>query len=236
MRHRSTNFRFQRLGAMMRGASPGRRPRAVLAASAATALALLVSAAPAGAQVHQPKEVFGSAAQPTFTTPEEMAVIPEGLPGEGDLLVIDAGAQTLRRFKPNGEADPFAALGTNTIDGVGVGACAYPPTPSTDCDKTPQNGLAFGTRLNTQVAVAPASAAAGTAATSTSPPASSRPGPDRRLFRSGQVPGPADGIERRSLQARPAGSRSILPAPSTLATSTRGSTCSPPTPTRRSKP
>ena len=35
--------------------------------------------------------------------------------------MIDVSAKTISRFKPNGEADPFAALGTNVIDGMGSG-------------------------------------------------------------------------------------------------------------------
>ena len=88
-----------------------------------------------------------------------MAVIPAGLAGEGDLLVIDASAKTISRFKPNGEADPFAALGSNVIDGMGSGSgpgsggsCV---PVSLECDETPQNGLAFGNVFTTEIAIAP---------------------------------------------------------------------------------
>jgi hypothetical protein len=143
------------------GDAPSHRFAAPLALFAALATIALAPAS-ASAQVHQPKEVFGTAAQPSFVEADKMAVIPAGLPGAGDLLVADAGTQTISRFKPNGEPDPFAALGTNTIDGKGSGGCSFPPTPSAECDQTPQNGLAFETSFTTQIAVAPAGAAAGT--------------------------------------------------------------------------
>ena len=121
--------------------------------------ALLLLAAPASAAKQRPfLEVFGSAAEPTFEFPSLLAVDPN----TGDVLVGDArpkGSETIRRFKPNGEPDPFPALGTNVIDGKGSGACAYPPTPSPDCDKTEQNGIEVSTfgGKSQQIAVSPVS-------------------------------------------------------------------------------
>jgi Tol biopolymer transport system component len=77
------------------------------------------------------KEVFGSAAQPTFTNPTGLAVDQ----GTGDLLVMDRGAGTISRFKPNGEPDDFSALGTNVISG------------------TPGGPLVFGAASEAEVAV-----------------------------------------------------------------------------------
>jgi hypothetical protein len=59
-------------------------------------------------------ETFGSVDQPTFTKALDLVV--DG--SNGDLLVYDGGAGEIRRFKPNGEPDPFSALGTNTITGL----------------------------------------------------------------------------------------------------------------------
>jgi hypothetical protein len=74
------------------------------------------------------KETFGSAAQPSFETPAALAV-----DSAGDLLVVDLEAKTVSRFKSDGTADEFSALGTNVIDGLAGGA-----------DETPQKGLSFG--------------------------------------------------------------------------------------------
>ncbi len=121
------------------GASPGAGgsgaparlalPLALLAALAVAAL----SAAPAEAvKVHVFKEVFGSAAKPTFAGATGMAV-----DGSGRLLVIDSGiesssAGTVSRFNPDGTPANFSALGTNVIDGQG------------GADATPQGELRFG--------------------------------------------------------------------------------------------
>jgi hypothetical protein len=95
---------------------------------------------------------FGSSAQPAFTKPAGMTVDPSN----GDLLVIDAVDQTLSRFKPNGEPDPFSSLAGNVIDG-------HPG----EQDATPQGEILSteipGNPIEAQVAVAPAGAAGGTA-------------------------------------------------------------------------
>jgi hypothetical protein len=109
---------------------------------AASSLALLFAAAPAHAlQTHLFEETFGSAEVPTLD-----GVVAGGVavdPATGDLLVIEAGKSVIRRFKPNGEPDPFTALGSNTIDGkkgVGGKECAE---EAASCDQTPQNGFMF---------------------------------------------------------------------------------------------
>ncbi len=139
--------------------------------------ALALAAAPAQAtKVHLFKETFGSAAQPEFLAPG-----PDLLdPASGDLLVIDFRelvAPTVSRFKPNGEADPFAALGSNTIDGTRgpggqkrteeeVGCATASAEEPASCDETPQNGLVlgkgsgFGASDESQLAIAPPSAGA----------------------------------------------------------------------------
>ncbi|MFL5874260.1 MAG: hypothetical protein ACJ75T_12425, partial [Solirubrobacterales bacterium] len=90
---------------------------------------------PAGAsKTHLFEETFGSAAKPGFSEVNGLAVDQ----GTGDLLVYDAGANTLSRFHADGTASNFAALGTNVIDGKGGGQC---PSVSADCDQTPQNGF-----------------------------------------------------------------------------------------------
>ena len=112
---------------------------------------------------HLLQETFGSAAQPTFAKPTAIAVDP----ASGDVLVADIKTQTIQRFKPNGEPDPFSVLGTNTIDAKGSGSgpgktgvhpCAAPI--ATECDETPQNGLFL---IEAQIAIAPPGSVAGTA-------------------------------------------------------------------------
>lgn len=140
--------------ARTRSATP--RPRAAgwaLTALAALAsgvcVALCAAAGASAADVNPFVEVFGGAATPSFSDPEALAVEQSS----GDLLVVDAGAGTVSRFKPNGEAAPFSALGTNVIDGKdGPGAQPCVDEPSS-CDATPQNGLSFGAAPEVQVAV-----------------------------------------------------------------------------------
>ena len=117
------------------------------------------SAVPADLFTYNPPhpllETFGSASQPTFTKPAGMAVDP----ASGDLYVIDLSEEglngTLHRFEPNGEPDPFSALGTNVIDGAG----GEDATPS---GEVLGNEGFFGF-METQVAIAPPDAAGGTA-------------------------------------------------------------------------
>jgi hypothetical protein len=119
----------------------GRGVRVSLAVASMTVLTVLAfGAAPASAgQTHVFEEVFGSAAQPTFVTAYSLEVHQ----ASGDVIVLDASAKTIRRFKPNGEPDPFSALSTNVIDGAGPGA-----------DETPENGFTFSSALGeAQIAV-----------------------------------------------------------------------------------
>jgi hypothetical protein len=113
------------------------------------ALLLLPSSALA-AEAHPFLGAFGAASQPSFAEAEGLAVDQSN----GDLLVIDGEANTVSRFKPNGEPDPFSALGTNVIDaskGPGGKPCAEEPA---SCDLNEENpGLTFGTPGEVQIAV-----------------------------------------------------------------------------------
>jgi hypothetical protein len=111
----------------------------------------LLSPASAGAAgSHLFKEIFGSANQPSFGQTAGVTVIQSN----GDLLVIDTASnkETISRWTPSGESDPFPALGTNVIDGKGSAPLPCTP-PSVNCDRTPLNGLTFGGPGNAQVAV-----------------------------------------------------------------------------------
>ncbi|MBS1884238.1 MAG: hypothetical protein JSS97_14930 [Actinobacteria bacterium] len=90
-------------------------------------------------------------------------------PATGDLYVIDLEDQTLHRFKPNGEPDPFSGLGgTNVIDGKkgpGGKPCAEEPA---SCDVVPGVEEILSTESpdtgeEVQVAIAPPGSAGGTA-------------------------------------------------------------------------
>ncbi len=108
----------------------GNTPRPLLAlAGALAALALIPAPAQAGL-VHPFEEVFGSAAQPTFSTPAGIAVDQSS----GDVLVIEAGADRIARYHADGTPANFSALGSNFIDGA----------PG-EADATPQGGLGFAT-------------------------------------------------------------------------------------------
>ena len=100
------------------------------------AMALMTSTAGA-AESHAFLGTFGTAAQPSFGSPAGLAVDQSS----GDLLVIDTSAGTVSRFNPDGTPANFSALGTNVIDGQGLG------------DGTPQGGLDFGAPGEVQVAV-----------------------------------------------------------------------------------
>lgn len=142
-----------------------------LLVAAITAI-LALTATPAYAlHTHLLKETFGSANQPNFKFATNLAVDP----ASGDLLVVDAGAQTLTRWKPNGEPAPFAALATNVIDakrGPGgkkraeeePGCATESAAEPASCDETPQNAFAFRPNFGgQQISVAPPGSAAGTA-------------------------------------------------------------------------
>lgn len=126
-----------------------------LAVGAAGLLALILlcfSVRADAALVHPFKELFGAAAQPSFTNAEAVAVDQSS----GDVLVVDVGAQTLSRFKPSGEPDPFPALGTHVIDarkGPENKICAEEPA-SCDAPTPPAaEGFLFGEPSTVQVAV-----------------------------------------------------------------------------------
>ncbi len=127
---------------------PRRASRHALAALllAAALLALALTAVPASAgQVHLSEGLFCEPAGAHGTSPCEPSF--SGSYGvavhlsDGDVIVFDRGAKTIRRFKANGEPDPFAALGTNLIDGKkGPGGKECGEEPSS-CDATPQSGF-----------------------------------------------------------------------------------------------
>jgi Collagen triple helix repeat (20 copies)/Divergent InlB B-repeat domain len=96
-------------------------------------------------------ETFGSLQQPTFTEPASLAV-----DGSGDVYVADLATQTVSRFKPNGEPDPFSALsGSNVIDG----ASGADEVPGIEEILTTESGSDF----EAEISVAPSGSASGTA-------------------------------------------------------------------------
>jgi DNA-binding beta-propeller fold protein YncE len=85
------------------------------------AACLLLAPASASASGIVFKEDFGSANEPSFTTPEGLAVDQ----ASGDLLVIDKGdkgAGTVSRFHADGTPAEFTALGSNVISGLAFGS------------------------------------------------------------------------------------------------------------------
>ncbi len=112
------------------------------------AVALGLSATPASASKSrsllgsfcEPAGIGTPPCSPAFGSPDALAVDGAG----GDVLVVDqaGGGARISRYKPNGEADPFSALGTNSIDGKGPGG-----------DETPQNGLSFKEGAEIELAV-----------------------------------------------------------------------------------
>jgi hypothetical protein len=111
--------------------------KAALGLAAICAMASLVFAASASAVEHLPLETFGGSAQPLFSSAEGIAVNEL----TGDVYVLDTGNSTVTRYKSNGEAAPFSALGSNVIDGTGAG------------DETPAGGFAFSGAGENQIAV-----------------------------------------------------------------------------------
>jgi hypothetical protein len=100
-------------------------------------LAMLIPGSAEAAKTRLFVEPFGSAAEPTFSSATSLAVDQSN----GDLLVLDTSAATVRRFNPDGTPASFSALGTNVIDGQGPG------------DGTPDGGLFFGGAEEVQIAV-----------------------------------------------------------------------------------
>ncbi|HEY8808436.1 MAG TPA: hypothetical protein VIM28_00315 [Solirubrobacterales bacterium] len=121
-----------------RSGAPSHRPLLAALGLVLLALALALTAAPAGAaQTHVPLGTFCeptgigiSPCEPSFSTAASVAVDQSS----GDLLVIEAGTDQISRYHSDGTPSDFSALATNVIDGVGPGA-----------DQTPQNGLGFDT-------------------------------------------------------------------------------------------
>jgi hypothetical protein len=126
------------LGPVVRGALAGRgasrgsdgsgapsleRRLALFLAFAVIAALMALSPVFAGASTHHPfLETFGSAAQPSFSSPSGIAIYQ----ATGDVYVMDAGSPpSIKRYNPDGTPDNFSALGTNVIDGEG-GADATP--------------------------------------------------------------------------------------------------------------
>ena len=101
--------------------------RLVLGASALIVFLALAASPAAAKKTHLLEGTFGSAAQQSFSAANALAVDQS----TGDLLVIDSQAKTLTRYHADGTPADFTALGTNVIDGKGVG------------DQTPQNGFTF---------------------------------------------------------------------------------------------
>jgi hypothetical protein len=99
------------LGRVLRGG-----PALFVLAIAATALLAIPALASAAAPGHHFLETFGSVQQPELEKPAGIVIDQ----ATGDVYVIDFEDQSLHRFKPNGEPDPFSALaGSNVIDGAG---------------------------------------------------------------------------------------------------------------------
>jgi hypothetical protein len=94
------------------------RFRLVLASALAGLAAAIFVCLPTPSHAATPerflKETFGSAAQPSFVTPQSVAIDSSS----GDLLVMDGAAGTISRFKADGSPDAFSALGTNVISEV----------------------------------------------------------------------------------------------------------------------
>jgi hypothetical protein len=110
---------------------------AALVGVAAVIFAFVAPAANATRYQRPFKEVFGSAAQPSFQRPATLAIDR----ATGDVLVGEEGTQSIRRFKADGTPDPFTALGTNVIDGQpgpGGKPCAEEPA---SCDETPSGNI-----------------------------------------------------------------------------------------------
>ena len=140
----STKRQAKGLGRVFRGG----QALLVLAIAAIALLAIpsLASAFPRG---HHFLETFGSAQQPELGVPAGIAIDQ----GSGDVYVVNFPDQTLHRFKPNGEPDPFSALsGENVIDGR-EGADEVPGVEE----------ILTGGNSERQVSIAPPGSAGGTA-------------------------------------------------------------------------
>ncbi len=129
--------------------APSRRTGIVAAATLAALLCMVFVSSASAVPVRPFKEVFGSAAQPTFGSAGSIAVDYS----TGDVLVVDSEAKTVTRYNPDGTPSDFSALGSNVIDakeGPGGKPCAEEPA---SCDQTPQNEFSFGAPGEVQIAV-----------------------------------------------------------------------------------
>jgi hypothetical protein len=122
-----------------------------LAVSFGLLCSLIFGVGQADALSHPFVGTFGSSAQPEFGEASGLAVDQSN----GDLLVIDLADQTLSRYDATGNPAPFSALGSNVIDG------------SSGEDATPQGRILSvevpGAAIEAEAAVAPTSAAGGSA-------------------------------------------------------------------------
>jgi hypothetical protein len=103
------------------------------ALAAALLALLLIPAFASAAPAHPFLETFGSASQPAFVQAEGMAVDQSS----GDLLVIDSGAGTLSRWKPDGSVEDFSCT----------------PGPNCTVSGNAITGLSFTAPVEVQVAV-----------------------------------------------------------------------------------
>ncbi|MGH7499997.1 MAG: hypothetical protein ACREL3_14245, partial [Gemmatimonadales bacterium] len=145
--------------------------KSLLALAASLALGAVLGASAQAAEPHPLIGNFGSLAaggtgsEPSFANPGGMAVDQ----ATGDLLAIEftpGESGAIKRYKPDGTADSFSALGTNVIDGKRTGGANECPTVPADCDETPENKGILSNEAGaseTEIAVAPPGAAAGTA-------------------------------------------------------------------------
>ncbi|HTR75730.1 MAG TPA: hypothetical protein VMH33_10815 [Solirubrobacterales bacterium] len=92
-----------------------RKVKAALVLALAAGIGLIV--VPGASAEWLFKEKLGEhTTEPSFSRAVALTVDPVS----GDVLVADSTAKTISRFKPNGEPDPFSALGTNVISGVTI--------------------------------------------------------------------------------------------------------------------
>jgi hypothetical protein len=120
-----------------------RSNRSHLAALATTLAALTALLAPAFANAaplptHHLLETFGSAAQPTFTTPGAAGMAVDQ--STGDLLVINKAANTVERFNEDGTPSNFSATATNALTGFAFNTQTFRSQVSVDNSGTATDG------------------------------------------------------------------------------------------------
>ena len=97
--------------------SDSRHGRILSIALLLAAIAACLAPSSVSAAAHLPLETFGSSEQPSFLVPQGMAV-----QSDGDLLVMDGGDQTIKRYNEDGTASEFSSLASNEISGISFGA------------------------------------------------------------------------------------------------------------------